>query len=149
MAPILEFARRERPFLGICVGMQMMLEVSEEFGLHRGLGLIPGRVSAIPAEDADGKPHKVPFIGWASLDATPASDWSDSILGTTPPGSAVYFVHSYGAYPDDPSALLATYDYDGARIPAAIRSGSLFGCQFHPEKSGDVGLRILSRFLAL
>ena len=61
----------------------------------------------------------------------------------------MYFVHSFGAYPADESALLATYEYDGAIIPAAIRSGSLFGCQFHPEKSGDVGLRILSRFLAL
>ena len=145
---ISSFARTGRPYLGICVGMQMMLESSEEFGRHEGLGLIAGRVVAIPPRAGDGQPHKIPFIGWAPLRRPENADWSNTILATVKPGEATYFVHSFAAVPAVEGTELAYYEYDSHRITAAIRSGSLFGCQFHPEKSGPVGLRILTQFLA-
>ncbi|MBT4711716.1 MAG: imidazole glycerol phosphate synthase subunit HisH [Alphaproteobacteria bacterium] len=143
---ILEFTAKGRPFLGICVGMQMMLDISEEFGEHAGLGLIKGRVSAIPTTDSAGAPHKIPFIGWAGLERPGTAEWSQTILADTRPGEAVYFVHSFAAHPVSQSARLADYFYDGAPIVAAIQSGTHFGCQFHPEKSGEVGLKIVRRF---
>lgn len=146
---IKQFVGTGRPFLGICLGMQMMLETGEEFGSHDGLGLIPGRVIAIPSTGADGQCHKIPHIGWNRLSPpSPATMWDDTILAGIEPGSSVYFVHSFTAIPSHPQHRLADCDYDGRVISAAIRSGSLYGCQFHPEKSGEVGLAILRNFLA-
>jgi imidazole glycerol-phosphate synthase subunit HisH len=148
--PITEFAASERPFLGICVGMQMLFESSEEFGAHEGLGLIAGRVTRIPASTSGGKPHKIPHIGWNSLDVPePGTKWDGTILEGVEAGETCYFVHSYTAEPAEPAVRLADTDYGGRRISACVRSGSVFGCQFHPEKSGDVGLRILSNFLSI
>jgi glutamine amidotransferase len=148
--PILDYVASGRPVLGICVGMQMMMAVGEEFGEHAGLGLIPGRVCAIPATTAGGQPHKIPHIGWtALLKPTPATDWTGTILDGIAPGSTCYFVHSFTAVPEDDKCRLADCDYNGRRISAALRIGNVFGTQFHPEKSGEVGLRILRNFLAL
>ncbi|MEO5335390.1 MAG: imidazole glycerol phosphate synthase subunit HisH [Magnetospirillum sp. WYHS-4] len=147
--PILEFCGRDRPFLGICVGMQMMFEASEEFGEHPGLGLLPGRVTAIPATGADGHPHKIPHIGWNRLLVPEGGVWTESILKDLAPGAWAYFVHSFAGNPVDPTHRLADTDYDGRIFPAAVRRGGLFGTQFHPEKSGAVGLTILRRFLAM
>src|SRR5208283_5616772 len=98
--PIREFARAGRPFLGICLGMQMMLDSSEEFGNHEGLGLVPGRVAAIPSTGVDGRPHKIPHIGWNKLlMPTPETSWENTILAGLSPGSSGYFVHSYAAVP--------------------------------------------------
>jgi glutamine amidotransferase len=149
MAPILEFCGRDRPFLGICVGMQMMFEAGDEFGEHAGLGLLPGRVAAIPATGADGRPHKIPHIGWNRLLPPEGADWNGTILEDVKPGAWAYFVHSFAGNPENPAHRLADTDYDGVRISAAVRKGFLFGTQFHPEKSGEVGLAILRRFLAL
>lgn len=148
--PIQRFCRAERPFLGICLGMQMMLDSSEEFGLHQGLGLIPGQVVAIPAFNACGQPHKVPSVGWKELvrpEGGPA--WSGTILAGLEPNSATYFVHSFTARPANAKNCLASYEYGGLSITAVVAAGLLFGCQFHPEKSGEVGLRILRNFLAI
>lgn len=145
--PILDFCRRDRPFLGICVGMQMMFEASEEFGEHEGLGLLRGRVAAVPAIGADGRPHKIPHIGWNRLLAPEGIDWAGSILATTAPGAWAYFVHSFAGDPLDPGDRLADADYDGVRITAAVRRGNLTGTQFHPEKSGEVGLGMLRAFM--
>lgn len=141
------FAQTQRPFLGICVGMQMMFEGSEEMGRHEGLGLVAGQVLAVPPTGADGQPHRVPHIGWRSLQ--PAGEWRGSILSDLPPGERMYFVHSFSGHPVDDAVRLADVDYDGRRICAAIRREHLFGCQFHPERSADAGLSILRRFLAL
>ena len=136
--------------MGICLGMQMMLEASEEFGMHEGLGLIPGNVVAIPPTATDGKPHKIPHIGWNDLlPPTPGTDWNETILAGVSPGTAVYFVHSFAAVPASPEHRLADCDYDGRIISAAVKFGNLYGCQFHPEKSGEAGLRILKNFLLL
>jgi glutamine amidotransferase len=148
--PIKRFAERERPFLGICLGMQMMLQESQEFGRHAGLGLIPGKVVAVPPTGADGAPHKIPHIGWNRLQ--PAADgngWDDTILAGLPANAAGYFVHSFMAAPAAPRHRLADCDYDGRAITAAIARGHLYGCQFHPEKSGPVGLKILENFITL
>ena len=146
---IQKFAETERPFLGICLGMQMMLNSSQEFGETAGLGLLPGEVIHIPTCRTDGKAHKIPRIGWDSLLLPEGrEDWSNSILDSTTPGSAVYFVHSYMAMPENDGDRLAEYDYDGVRVCAALQHNALFGCQFHPEKSGDVGLDIIRRFLS-
>ena len=141
------FAVTGRPFMGICVGLQMMFDASEEMGENSGLGLLRGRVRAVPATGADGRPHRIPHIGWRALE--PAADWKDTVLADMPPRERVYFVHSFAAEPADPAVRLADVDYDGVRICAAVHRDNLYGCQFHPERSGEAGLRVLQRFLEL
>lgn len=145
---VLAVIRSGRPCLGICVGMQMLLDGSEEFGPHDGLGVVPGVVAAIPRAGANGTARKVPFVGWANLRRPDGADWKGTILDGLDGEAAVYFVHSFAAHPEPPSSRLADYDYDGVRICAAIRLGAVYGCQFHPEKSGPVGLRIIANFMA-
>ncbi|WP_094603869.1 Imidazole glycerol phosphate synthase subunit HisH [Sporomusa silvacetica DSM 10669] len=145
---IREFAAKERPFLGICLGMQMMLDSSEEFGINEGLGLIPGIVQAIPPTDIEGNSHKIPHIGWNLLQIpSKRNGWKDSILSSIDAGCSVYFVHSYTAVPHNDEARLADTFYNGRLISAAIKSGNLYGCQFHPEKSGTLGLKIIKNWL--
>jgi imidazole glycerol-phosphate synthase subunit HisH len=145
---VLEFANSGKPLLGICLGMQMLASFSEEFGEHKGLGIIPGRVIPIPNTTADGKPHKIPHVGWASLDyPNGLPGWQGSILETLSPGDAVYLVHSFAVQPDESINCLADCNYNGRIIAAAIRKGNVYGTQFHPEKSGLVGMKILKHFL--
>ena len=150
--PVRAFAKSGRPTLGICVGMQMLFDASEEFGDNPGLGLIPGQVKRIPATAADGRPHKVPHIGWNRLAApgeASGAEWRGTILDGIPVGAFVYYVHSYAGHPADQAHRLADSDYDGCPIAGVVRKGNLYGCQFHPEKSGEVGLAILKSFLTL
>ncbi len=148
--PVRRFAETGRPMLGICVGMQILFETGEEFGPHAGLGLLPGAVGAIPPVAADGARRKIPHIGWNALRPAPAGrGWAGSVLADVVPGESVYFVHSFSARPGNDADRLAEADHDGFAVTAAVGRGNLFGCQFHPEKSGPVGLRILARFLAL
>jgi imidazole glycerol-phosphate synthase subunit HisH len=150
VAPILDYAATGRPFLGICLGMQLMFEASDEFGDHPGLGLIPGTVQAIPRQGADGRPHKVPHIGWSPLlpgsGTNTETPWTDTLLDGIPTGVAAYFVHSFAAYPLDTAHRLADTDYNSLAISAVVKHGALYGCQFHPEKSGPTGLAILRNF---
>lgn len=146
VAPLQAFAETGRPFLGICLGMQLMLDESEEFGSHAGLGLIPGRVQRIPVPEANGVAYKVPHVGWNRLIAAGA-DWTGTPLADTADAAAVYFVHSYEARPDEPAHRIADCVYGGHRIAAVIGRDNMIGCQFHPEKSGETGLGILKRFL--
>lgn len=147
---IVAYAKNGRPLMGICLGMQLLATVSEEFGHHNGLNIIPGRVVPVPATTADGRPHKIPHIGWAGLQR-PArlANWNETILAGLDEGEEVYLVHSYAVVPDDDAYRLANCDYDGQGICTAIRRGSVYGTQFHPEKSGQVGLRILRNFCTL
>lgn len=148
--PLKRFIESGRPFLGICVGMQLMLDVGEEFGEHAGLGLIPGRVTAIPKTGVDGRPHRIPHIGWNAL-VPPIHnpDWSRGLLRSLPERPSVYFVHSFAPVPMHDEHRLADCLYDGWRISAVIQSGNAYGCQFHPEKSGSIGLKIVENFLSL
>ena len=141
------FAERGRPFLGICVGMQLLFDYSLEFGRHEGLGLIAGHVAPIPGADESGE-RKVPHIGWSPLLNPEGQDWRGSLLDGVGPGEAsAYFVHSFNCIPDDPKTRLADVDYLGYRICAGVRQDNITAFQFHPEKSGSVGLSMLERFL--
>ena len=129
--------------------MQMLFDESDEFGLHKGLGLIPGRVEKIPALDADGDPQRVPHISWNGLwPAGGRTDFAGTALASVTPGQECYFVHSYEAKPTNEADRLADTRYGGRAVCAAAAHGSVLGCQFHPEKSGPVGLGILQGFLA-
>lgn len=144
------FALTERPFLGICVGAQMLFDVGEEFGDCAGLALIPGRVVSVPCTDPFGKPHRIPHIGWSALQKPAAKNsWSTTILSGIEPLEPMYFVHSFAPMPTHEEHRLADTYYNGVRICAAVASGSIYGCQFHPERSARHGLGILSSFLAL
>ena len=129
-----------------------MFDESDEFGRHEGLGVIPGVVRAIPGTSAEGRPHKIPHTGWTPIEVpaeAPADHWRNTMLTDTEPSASAYFVHSYTAYPTDPTYRLADAHYGGHRIAAAVAKDNVTGTQFHPEKSGPVGLRMLERFLAL
>ncbi|MES2190299.1 MAG: imidazole glycerol phosphate synthase subunit HisH [Pseudomonadota bacterium] len=144
------YARTERPFLGICVGAQMLFDVGEEFGAHDGLGLIPGRVMPVAAKGVGGEPHRIPHIGWSALELpTARASWDRTVLNQVNPGEPMYFVHSFAPVPDNEEHRLADTYYDGVRICAAVARGSIYGCQFHPERSAAHGLTILSGFMEL
>ena len=145
-----EIAAMGVPLLGICLGMQMLLDESEEFGITPGLGLIPGRVIPVPPVTVSGDPQKIPHIGWNALALPPGrSSWADTVLRRVRPGDSVYFVHSFMAEPADLRHRVANCSYGGVTISAVIGNRNVLGCQFHPEKSGAVGLNILQAFLSL
>lgn len=144
-----ELAERKIPLLGICLGMQLLLDESEEFGVTLGLGLIPGRVIPIPSHTVSGVKQKVPHIGWSELQvASSTADWQRSLLEDNSPGDAAYFVHSFMAVPLNLAHRKADCLYGGQRIAAMIGREQIVGCQFHPEKSGAVGLKILHKFVS-
>jgi glutamine amidotransferase len=147
---IREVGHRQTPLLGICLGMQLLLEESDEFGITTGLGLIPGRVVAVPVQSVSGKAQKVPHIGWSALlPSTATGNWNGTLLQDNRPGDASYFVHSFMADPADPAHRIADCLYGEHRIAAVIGRDRITGCQFHPEKSGAVGLKVLKRFLSV
>lgn len=143
---IKELAQKQTPLLGICLGMQLLLDESEEFGVTAGLGLIPGRVVAVPNRTVAGDTQKVPHIGWNALRPSNGAAWASTLLGGVEPGAAVYFVHSFMAQTADKAHSLADCDYGGHAVAAVIAADNVAGCQFHPEKSGRVGLDILQAF---
>lgn len=145
--PIKNHARSEKPLLGICLGMQLLATTSQEFGAHDGLNLIPGNVLPISAENSKGVRRKVPFIGWAKLLPSPKIRSECLLINEFAKDQSVYLVHSYYFCADNIEHVLATYDYQGENITAAIRSENVYGFQFHPEKSGEVGLGMLRAFL--
>lgn len=145
---VIAFARSGKPFLGICVGMQLLFQESLEFGRHRGLGLLEGQVVPIPTEDGMGR-RKVPNIGWRPLETASADGtWDGTLLEGLRPGvSSAYFVHSFNCAPTDVRDRLADVDYNGYRVCAAVRKDNISGFQCHPERSGPVGLAIMANFL--
>ena len=127
-----------KPLLGICLGMQLLFEKSDEYGEHAGLGLVPGAVK--PIADVIPADYKIPHIGWNALHLTKPSP----LMKYTRSGQCVYFVHSFAAF-DCAESVIATAEY-GPELTAAVQRENVFGCQFHPEKSGDVGLDMLRAF---
>lgn len=146
--PLRTYAASGRPLLGICLGMQMLLTKSEEFGEHEGLGIIPGRVLPVTANNCNGIPLKVPHIGWSALRMPPSlQTWDKTLLEAVSIGSEMYFVHSFSAVPTHDEHRLADTMYGDCRISAAIQMDNITGCQFHPEKSGLIGLRVIQKFV--
>ncbi len=145
--PLRAYAASGRPFLGICLGMQLMLEESAEFGRQEGLGLIAGKVQPIPAVTATGEPHKIPHIGWNVLVPPSPKRWQGTVFEGLKSGDSMYFVHSFAAQPDHQEDRLADVDYNGQKISAAIQKKNLTGIQCHPEKSGATGLHVLRNFV--
>lgn len=139
---LIALAKSGKPFLGICLGMQMLFEKSFEYGEHEGLGLIKGNVR--PIEDVIPKEYKIPHIGWNALNMKGGKSPLWKYIND---GDHVYFVHSYYAA-DCNDSVIATSEY-GAELTAAVADGNIFGCQFHPEKSGTVGLNILKAFIEM
>ncbi len=138
-ATLKRLAAAGKPLLGICLGMQLLFDESYEYGRHEGLGLIPGRI--LPIEQAIPAGLKIPHIGWNALDF---GGRTSPLFRYIREGDCVYFVHSYYAADCD-DAVIATAEY-GAPLTAAVAKGNVYGCQFHPEKSGRVGLDILRAF---
>ncbi len=145
---IVDHAAARKPLLGICLGMQMLVDESHEFGRHKGLGLVGGSVEPVSVIGADGNPHKIPHVGWERVTATDQGSESKLLRGMGA-GSYFYFVHSYSVHLSDPQHCIAQASYDGVPIVAALQAGSVFGCQFHPEKSGEVGLSLVANFLSI
>ncbi len=147
IAPILKYASTGKPFLGICLGMQLMMDASSEFGFHQGLGLIAGNCVAIPNKGVNDIIHKVPHIGWNQMVRPDhQTSWDGTILDSINPEESVYFVHSFSCCPDDQQSRLADTWYNGLCISSVLKYKNLYGCQFHPEKSGEIGLRIIKNF---
>lgn len=146
-----EYVQTGRPMFGICVGMQMLFDASEEFGEHAGLGILPGRVMAVPSTTVAGDPQRVPHIGWNDLvEPDGGRDWSGTLLDSiTHAKPAVYFVHSFAAVPDNADDRLADCYYGGHRISSAVQRDNVMATQFHPERSGELGLKMISRFQTL
>jgi len=129
--------REQKPFLGICLGFQLLFAESEEFGLQKGLDLFPGRVVGFHA----GNGLKVPHMGWNRIEIKQNTPFLDGLSS----GDYVYFVHSFYVVPEDSSLVATTTDY-GSPFVSSIATEHLFACQFHPEKSQELGLRILANF---
>lgn len=153
------FVDSKRPLLGICLGMQMLMSESEEHGLHQGLDVLPGRVVKFLEPGHEDVFYKIPHVGWNTLKYPQRPDgngenahnagipWERTILGKIGEGAFVYFVHSYMVVPSERDVVLSETVYGRNRFCSVLRKGNIWGCQFHPEVSGDVGLKILKEFL--
>ena len=142
---ILEYAKSNKPLLGICLGMQILLTVSYEFGVHKGLGLIEGKVIKISNEK--NKEIKIPHMGWNEIyPNNNKKEWKNKILKSSSIGKSFYFVHSFVCITKDYDSTIAVCNYSDISIPAVVATGNVFGCQFHPEKSADNGLAVLKNF---
>ena len=140
LVPVLLEEAEKKPFLGICLGMQLLFDRSFEYGEHTGLGLVPGEVADL-REDLTDKTLKVPHMGWNSLEFLK----DDPLLRYVESGEYVYYVHSFYARRCDESTV-AVSRYGNVAVTGVVHRGSVWGTQFHPEKSGDTGLRILKAF---
>ena len=139
LVPVIRAEAEKKPLLGICLGMQLLFEKSYEYGEHTGLGLIPGEVCPL-ADDLKDPSLKVPHIGWNRLDIVPGRE-NDPLFKYTKPGEYVYYVHSFYAK-NCAANTLAASEYS-IPVTGAVKNGLVYGTQFHPEKSGDTGLRML------
>ncbi len=145
ISPILKSVKDGKPFLGICLGMQLLFDESMEFGRHQGLGLIKGSVVRFPAAtDSSGLELKVPHMGWNDIKMSKGS----ALMNGIHDGAYFYFVHSYYTAPADASVTLTTTGY-GLEFTSAIEKDNIMACQFHPEKSQRVGLKLLKNFSEL
>lgn len=142
LAVIRDAVAQGKPLVGICLGFQLLMSESEEFGTHRGLGLLEGRVRSLGAPREKERKLKVPQVGWNQVRRAGDRRWDGTALAGVAEGSYMYFVHSYIVEPAAPQLTLSTTRYGDVEFCSSAASGSLFGCQFHPERSGLEGLVI-------
>lgn len=142
--PIKDYISQGKPFLGVCLGMQLLFETSEEFGSFKGLELIKGSIRKFELK----QPLKIPQICWKAIHTPPGKqDWSSSPFDGIDSGEFMYFVHSYYAIPEDDENILSVSNYDSMQYCSAVASKNIVATQFHPEKSGELGLKIYSNWL--
>ena len=144
VAIIKEYVKTRKPLLGICLGMQMLLEESEEFGETKGIGLIKGKVIKLPIDKSN--KIKLPHISWNSIQ-TKNIEWENTILNGVEPNSDMYFVHSFVAKPENEDEILSKTDYSNVEFCSSLKKDNIYGCQFHPEKSATHGLSIIKNFI--
>jgi glutamine amidotransferase len=146
--PLRETVRSGKPFLGICLGLQLLFSQSEEFGIHPGLDIVPGQVVYFPEQKEGGRQLKVPEVGWNEIHppADRAQAWDATLLHGLPAGVPMYFVHSCYVIPEDAGLTLCQAGYGQVRFCAGIARGNVTAFQFHPERSGPDGLRIYANF---
>lgn len=154
IGPLKDIAASPTPLLGICLGFQLLMDGSTEFGEHRGLGIIPGVVVGLRETIGADSAVKIPHVGWNRIKKTRdqrqpesegiriAGDWENAPLAGVPDDAFLYFVHSYHVVPEDARMTLAVTTYGDAEFCAALQHANIFACQFHPERSGPAGLRI-------
>ena len=141
------FIKKGNPLLGICLGMQMLLEDSEEELTKKGLSYIDGKVTKIPTSSKNEILRKIPQIGWNNLELHFSSISDNKIFSNIDERDFFYFIHSYMSKPRDPKKIIATYDCNNFKVTAAIRKANVIGLQFHPEISGKSGLKVINNFL--
>ena len=145
---LIESSNNNAFILGICLGMQLLFDKSFEFGENKGLGLISGDVIPIPNKSQKSNLITIPHIGWNALNSeTSSNDWEKTILDKISLKSEVYFIHSFMVNPKNSNRMIASCDYEGIKIPSVVTKNNIFGCQFHPEKSGSIGSRIIKNFI--
>jgi glutamine amidotransferase len=143
---IKDFVSSGRPLMGICLGLQMLFSESEEFGVHHGLGLIPGKVIRFSGRGTGGEVVKVPHTGWSRI-YEDERGWEGTPMGSLENGEYMYFVHSFYVVPGDTACTISKTSYGGVEYCSAILSDNIFATQFHPEKSGEAGLSIYRQWI--
>lgn len=133
-----------KPLIGICLGMQLLFESSEEFGVHEGLGLVKGKVKKFQFQKLKNQKYPVPQVGWNKIKKENAN-WEGSLLENNKDGDFLYFVHSYYVEPEEPKIILSTTKYNNKKYCSSINDKNIFATQFHPEKSGLVGIAIYEK----
>jgi imidazole glycerol-phosphate synthase subunit HisH len=142
-------AQADKPFLGICLGMQLLMTESYEFGCHKGLSIVMGSVGRFKnPEPANGNIFKVPHVQWNQIREVGEKSWSDTLLRGIQCGSFVYFVHSFYCIPENQEHVLSNSIYGDAEFCSSLEQGNIFLCQYHPERSGPIGLKIYENFSA-
>ena len=153
VVPLKDFASSGKPLVGICLGMQLLMTESHEFGRHDGLDIISGSVERLPTENEGGRQLKIPHIGWEAIRPPVTSDsgrcWDDSPLRGLRDGTFMYFVHSYVVKPADSNLTLALSQYGSQEFCSSLGTGNIFATQFHPERSGSDGLTIYRNIVKL